>query len=243
MKRKMKIPLMVFCVLAALVLIDTLQAKALDRVPILKAVEDYNGGDLYQKHKGILADTYVFTDGSQKTVFKWEKIDTNMEDIMMDLPIPTHLQPFFTVIGDKNDEHSVTGTVHCSCGCEQFEVWESNDRGLVKLVCRKCGKEITVLDSGRHGWDGFVCKLDFLDRTQPLRKYTCPKCGQDAFEVCVMIHSLGKQDFQDFLDKQVSENESFTIDDWVNGFDWITIAIACADCSYLDGCWVSLETM
>lgn len=47
MKKKMKIPLMVFCVLAALVLIDTLQAKALDRVPILKAVEDYNGGDLY----------------------------------------------------------------------------------------------------------------------------------------------------------------------------------------------------
>ena len=101
MKKKVKIPLMVFCVLAALVLIDTLQAKALDRVPILKAVEDYNGGDLYQKHKGILVDTYVFTDGSQKTVFKWEKIDTNREDIMMDLPIPTHLQPFFTVIGDK----------------------------------------------------------------------------------------------------------------------------------------------
>ena len=144
MKKKMKIPLMVFCVLAALVLIDTLQAKALDRVPILKAVEDYNGGDLYQKHKGILADTYVFTDGSQKTVFKWEKIDTNREDIMMDLPIPTHLQPFFTVIGDKNDEYSVTGTIHCSCGCEQFEVWESNDRGLVKLVCRKCGKEIAA---------------------------------------------------------------------------------------------------
>ena len=132
MKKKMKIPLMVFCVLAALVLIDTLQAKALNRAPILKAVEDYNGGDLYQKHKGILADTYVFTDGSQKTVFKWEKIDTNREDIMMDLPIPTHLQPFFTVIGDKNDEYSVTGTIHCSCGCEQFEVWESNDRGLVK---------------------------------------------------------------------------------------------------------------
>lgn len=59
---------------------------------------------------------------------------------MMDLPIPTHLQPFFTVIGDKNNEHSVTGTVHCSCGCEQFEVWESNDRSLVKLVCRECGK-------------------------------------------------------------------------------------------------------
>lgn len=59
MKKKMKIPLMVFCVLAALVLIDTLQAKALNRAPILKAVEDYNGGDLYQKHKGILADTYV----------------------------------------------------------------------------------------------------------------------------------------------------------------------------------------
>lgn len=45
------------------------------------------------------------------------------------------------------------------------------------------------------------------------------------------------------MDKQVAENESFTIDDWVNGFDWITIAVSCAGCSYLDGCWVSLETM
>lgn len=60
MKKKMKIPLMVFCVLAALVLIDTLQAKALNRAPILKAVEDYNGGDLYQKHKGILARYLCF---------------------------------------------------------------------------------------------------------------------------------------------------------------------------------------
>lgn len=44
----------------------------------IKIVEDYNGGDLYQKHlyqkhKGILVDTYVYSDGSQVTAFKWEK--------------------------------------------------------------------------------------------------------------------------------------------------------------------------
>ena len=44
----------------------------------IKIVEDYNGGDLYQKHlyqkhKGILVDTYVYGDGSQVTAFKWEK--------------------------------------------------------------------------------------------------------------------------------------------------------------------------
>ena len=59
-------------ILIFILLIDTLQAKVFDNKPLLKIFEDYNGGNLYQKHKGILVDTYVFTDGNQETVFKWE---------------------------------------------------------------------------------------------------------------------------------------------------------------------------
>ena len=62
----------------SIVLIDTAQAKIFNNKPVIKIVEDYNGGDLYQKHlyqkhKGILVDTYVYSDGSQVTAFKWEK--------------------------------------------------------------------------------------------------------------------------------------------------------------------------
>lgn len=73
MKKSVKIILIVLSILIVIILLDTIQAKIFNNKPILKVVEDYNGGDLYQKHKGILVDTYIHTDNSKKTVFKWEK--------------------------------------------------------------------------------------------------------------------------------------------------------------------------
>ena len=157
----------------------------------------------------------------------------------MDLPIPTHLQPFFSLVGDENNEYEVTGTVHCSCGYEEFEVWESNDCQIVKLKCKKCGKEIVVLDTGKHGWEGFVCNDDFLDRTLPFNKYVCDKCKEDSFKVTINITSLGKEDF---ISECVSNDDSFSEEDWVNGFEWIKISLSCDNCSYEDD-WVDLETM
>jgi len=90
MKKNVKIILIVVGVLIGLVLLDTLQAKAFDNKPIIKIVEDYNGGNLYQKHKGILVDTYVYTDGSKKTYYKWisrlygetnKEVDITLEDV------------------------------------------------------------------------------------------------------------------------------------------------------------------
>lgn len=158
----------------------------------------------------------------------------------MDYPIPKHLQSFLTLIGEENSEYEVTGTIHCSCNCEYFEVWESNERNIVKLICKECGKEITILDSGKHGWDGFVCKNDFLVRTLPYKKYICPDCERDVFKVVVWISSQGKQDF---LDECVSNDDSFSLDDWVDGFEWIRISISCISCSFKEEDWVDLETM
>lgn len=158
----------------------------------------------------------------------------------MDLPIPTHLQSFLTPIGEENSEYEVTGSIHCDCGSEQFEVWESDDRQIVKLKCKQCGKEIIILDSGKHGWNGFVCKDDFVDRSLPYNKYGCPECGQDAFNVIIWISSQGKQDF---LDECVSNDDSFSLKDWVDGFEWIRISISCTNCSFKEQDWVDLETM
>ena len=68
MKKKV---LIVIIIIIGIIIIDTIQAKAFDNNPIIKIVEDYNGGHLYQQHKGIFVTTYVYTDGSQKTYFNW----------------------------------------------------------------------------------------------------------------------------------------------------------------------------
>ena len=75
---KIKRTILIILVVLSIVLIDTVQAKIFNNRPVISIVEDYNGGDLYQKHlyqkhKGILVDTYVYSDGSQVTAFKWEK--------------------------------------------------------------------------------------------------------------------------------------------------------------------------
>jgi hypothetical protein len=73
MSKGIKIFLIVILVVLVFVLIDSVQAKAFNNRPILKLVENYNGGNLYQKDKGIFVYTYIYTDGTQKTVFRWEK--------------------------------------------------------------------------------------------------------------------------------------------------------------------------
>lgn len=158
----------------------------------------------------------------------------------MDLPVPTHLQQHLKPVGEKNSEYEVTGTIQCACGNEIFEVWESNERLIIKLICKQCGREIGLLDAGRHGWNGFVCKDDFLDRTLPLRKYRCPRCKKDAFSITVFLSSQGKQDF---LDECVAHDDSFSADDWVDGFEWITVSLFCNKCTFQEKDWVDLETM
>ena len=73
MVKSLKIFLVVIFVVLVVILIDSAQAKLFNNRPILKLVEDYNGGKLYQKDKGVLVYTYIYNDGTQKTVFRWEK--------------------------------------------------------------------------------------------------------------------------------------------------------------------------
>jgi hypothetical protein len=84
-----------------------------------------------------------------------------------------------------------------------------------------------------------VCKDDFLDRSQPFEIASCEKCGTQKFGVLVTISSQGKQDF---IDECISNNDSFSEDDWVDGFDWITISLRCQSCDSYET-WMECETM
>lgn len=158
----------------------------------------------------------------------------------MQLPIPQYLQPFFVPVGGKNSEFEVTGRVKCDCGRQRFEVWESNDRQIVKLVCPVCGRQITAFDSGKYGWDGFVGGCDFLDRTLPYSRYGCPQCSGALFDVKIHIMSQGRQDF---LEECVAYDSSFSADDWVNAFEWIDISLRCEGCGHIEKEWLDMETM
>jgi hypothetical protein len=110
---------------------------------------------------------------------------------------------------------------------------------IVKLGCKKCNVEIIIFDEGRHGWNGFVCKDDFLDRSQAFQIVLCEKCEADTFKVMVKISSQGKQDF---IEECISNDDSFTVEEWVDGFELITISLKCAECGYTEE-WMECETM
>ena len=72
MRKGTKTILIILISIIGIILIDTIQAKIFNNKPILKIVENYNGGNLYQKNIGIIVDNYIYTDGNSKTFFKWE---------------------------------------------------------------------------------------------------------------------------------------------------------------------------
>ena len=159
----------------------------------------------------------------------------------MDYPIPRHLKDYLIPVPEEeNCEFQVTGVLRCSCGCEAFSVTESNDGLLAKGMCRDCGKEILLLDAGKHGWNGFVCHLDTLDRTEKLWKAACEECKNEYFRVKVWISSQGKEDF---LSECVAHDESFAEDDWVDGFEWMQVSLECLRCGIEMDNWLDYEAM
>ncbi|MBD7913375.1 hypothetical protein [Clostridium cibarium] len=157
----------------------------------------------------------------------------------MEYPIPKHIRQLFQLVGTNNNEYQAKGSIKCSCSNETFNVYQSNNKMIVKLICGKCNKEIIIFDKGQHGWNGFVCKDDFLNRLQPFEKVICEKCEEDTFQVLVAISSQGKQDF---IDECVSNDDSFSEDDWADGFQWISISLRCPECNCTEE-WMECETM
>lgn len=154
------------------------------------------------------------------------------------LPIPSHLSDCFVPIGE-NTEFEATGEIRCRCGAKTFILLQSNDFGIIEAVCTKCAEQITLFDEGKHGWNGFVCRDDYLDRSLPLEKFTCPKCGAKAFEVTAEISSQGREDFM----AECAGDSALQPKDWVNAFESITLGAACTKCDFKAPAWVQRETM
>ncbi len=163
-----------------------------------------------------------------------------LSNLYRELPIPRHLQKYFTPRGHNNHENQANGTIRCDCTNETFRILSSNHGGIVRLRCTSCDSELSLFDAGKHGWNGYVCGDDLLDRTEALQEHCCPDCGKTVFSVSVTIFSQGKQDF---LDECVRHDDTFTPEDWIDSFAWIQISPTCASCRHQEEHWVDYETM
>lgn len=160
----------------------------------------------------------------------------------MNLPIPSHLQAILIPAGENNTTYEVTGDIRCTCGCDTFRVNARSSRQIVTLFCTECGRQHLLFHAGKHGWDGFVCSgnVVFLEEDGPAEQAECAQCGSERFHVSVWISSQGPQDF---LEECVAHDDSFTADDWVDGFEWITATLICAECGAKQHSWLDCETM
>lgn len=154
-------------------------------------------------------------------------------------PIPKHLKPYLIPDeGEDNCEFQVTGTLQCPCGCDRFHVRESNDGMLAELCCEDCGEEFLLFDAGKHGWNGFVCHEDPVDRTQPLWNAACEACRGDTFRVKVWISSQGREDYLAECGELAPEEDA-----WKEAFDWIQVSLTCTRCGVDMDNWLDFETM
>ncbi|MCQ2595582.1 MAG: hypothetical protein MJ196_10005 [Treponemataceae bacterium] len=158
----------------------------------------------------------------------------------MDFPVPAHLKEYLILDESEQTEFEVSGSIKCTCGGHNFEVLSSNRRLFVKLHCHKCGNQFVLFDAGKHGWNGFVCKDDYINREEPLEKYQCSKCRNGIFNIKLNITSQGRQDF---IDECAGSDDSFAEDEWVNAFEWIKIGLNCSGCQSKEADWLDAETM
>ena len=160
----------------------------------------------------------------------------------MNLPIPNHLRDILIPIGENNSTFEVTGFIRCRCGHNCFRVESACDRHIVKLYCEECGTEHMLFHAGKHGWDGFVCGGNTFhpNTTLPPIQENCENCNSKLYRVQVWISSQGPEDF---LEECVAHDDSFSAGDWVDGFEWITVNLTCANCGTTQRDWLDLETM
>ncbi len=85
-----------------------------------------------------------------------------------------------------------------------------------------------------------MCGEDFLNRALPYNKYHCSNCKEDSYKVIVRIASQGKEDF---VDECLSNDDSFSLEDWVDAFEWINISLTCENCGEISKEWLDAETM
>lgn len=63
---------------------------------------------------------------------------------------------------------------------------------------------------------------------------------QHIYNNTLFLSSQGKEDF---IEECVSFDDSFSVNDWIDGFECIAISLSCEACNFTEENWAVIETM
>ena len=136
MKKSIKVFLIILVILVSIVLVDTTQAKVFNNRPLIKITENYNGGNVYQKDNGILVYTYIFSNRTKKTVFRWEKYAPPAEE-KTDLQKNNNANSIDTTSdgnSDKNEVNKTMENINVSINNQKYNATIENNETAKKFI-------------------------------------------------------------------------------------------------------------
>ena len=159
--------------------------------------------------------------------------------------IPKAIQPYFkTTHQTKDGDNSLIQGILTCCNAQDFEVFvvgdikhsmfskmclfPENDKTVIEVRCRKCGRIISVFDSSCDGYE--QCGKG-QNTHVPTKSIDCKKCRNGSFSVGI------KYEYPDI--QELEEQEITEID---NAFTWIWITLGCNNCRTRYTNFVDCET-
>lgn len=158
---------------------------------------------------------------------------------------PKKIHPYFKKTFEKRDGDNslIEGVLSC-CNAHDFEVFvvgeirhsifskmclfPENDKTVIQVHCKKCGKVISVFDSGCDGYE--QCGKDQYTHV-PSKPIDCKKCRNGGFSVGI------KYEYPD-----IQELEELEITEIDNAFTWIRISLECNKCGTRYKSFIDYET-
>lgn len=159
--------------------------------------------------------------------------------------IPKKIQPYFKTTRQTRDGDSSTieGILTC-CNDHDFEVFvvgeikhnmfskmrlfPENDKTVIEVRCRKCGKVISIFDSSCDGYE--QCGKEQYTHVQT-KSIDCRNCRNGGFSVGIKYEY---PDIQELAELEITELD--------NAFTWIWITLECNNCGTIYKNFVDFET-
>ncbi len=159
--------------------------------------------------------------------------------------IPKKIQPYFKMTLQKKDRDNnlIEGMLTC-CNSHNFDVFvvgeikhnifskvcliPENDKIVLEVRCKKCGKVISVFDSSCDGYEQW-------DKNQPTYMPTtsidCKKCQNSDFSVGIKYEYPNTQGLKELNITEID-----------NAYTWIWITLECNKCGTKYRDFIDLDT-
>ena len=163
--------------------------------------------------------------------------------------IPKKIQPYFEIPTKtkKSGNNIIQGRLTC-CNAHEFEVlavgnikyslfskmclYPENDKIVLEVRCKKCGKVISVFNSSFDGYGQSGKKPQNICAST--RCIDCIKCRNNSFSVVVKYEYLDDSEQQELRELGISDID--------NTFTWIWITLKCKKCGTRYKNFVDWET-